>query len=272
MKIPVALSMLLGGNRYYATDHGHVFDTLSVRLCLDLDISSPVTYPLSQKAVHLHMRVAKAINPSTGYLFTRIPAEPLLALAAMEHPCLSERSWEESLLTFTSELLKSGAINKGSKGELLVRLIFTLARDSATSIQLPIKIANTKGAAPLLTVKSFLQALFPQEYHSEINSIDSAILDAHLNFVIFTSTTQHLSSDSFHSLCYALLRRSTALHCATQQELYDLFIPFYWGTPNRPYNLLEIAAIVVQVKNRGKKAPASNLKQYLLQGFLEGKG
>lgn len=53
--------------------------------------------------------------------------------------------------------------------------------------------------------------------------------------------------------------RSAALQYAPRQELYDLFIPFYWGKPDQPYNLLEGGAILAQVKNRGKKASRKDL-------------
>lgn len=256
----LALSKLVGGgHRYDPTNRDHVFAALSVRLCLDIDLSSPVSYPLSQTAVHLHMRVVKSVDPSTGYLFTRTPAEPILALAAMKHLCLFEGSWEISLHTFTSDLLSLGAINKGLKGELFARLLFILARDCLINTQMPTKMVKTNRAVPFFTVKSFLQALLSLEYHADIDLIDSTILDANPNFLMFTSTTQHLSSESFHHLCHSLLCRSAALQCAPRQELYALFIPFYWGEPDQPYNLLEAGAILVKVKNRGKKKSPNDI-------------
>lgn len=253
-----AMSKLIGGRRKYnEKNRDHVFAVLSIRLCLDVDLSNPVTYPLSQTAVHLHMRIVDSIDPSTGYLFTRTPAEPVLALAAAIHLC-SSNSWSTSLQTFTSDLLSLGAISKGSKGEMFARLIFLLARDAAAP-PLTMKTDNAEEAVPLFTVRNFLQALFSEKYHEKIDLIDSAILDAHLNFLMFTSTRKYLSSDHFGSLCHALLRRSAALQCAPGQELYDLFIPFYWGEPDQPYNLLEAGAIVVQVKNRGSKSSPQRL-------------
>lgn len=249
----VACEKLIGGKKEYnPTNRDHVFAVLSIRLCLDVDISNPITYPLSQTAVHLHMRVVRSIDPSTGYLFTRTPSEPVLALAAAHHLCPDE-SWSISLKTFTSNLLSLGAIDKGSKGELFARLMLTLARDHAVKNTL-IRDSNSESVVPPFSVKSFLQALFSKNYHESISSIDSTILDSRLNFLMFTSTKERLSNDSFDTLCYTLLRRSAALQCASNQESYDLFIPFYCGDPDEKYNLAKAGAILVQVKNRDRKA------------------
>ena len=83
--------------------------------------------------------------------------------------------------------------------------------------------------------------------------IDQTILDAKLNFLMFTSTNRHLSKDCFGKLCHTLLRRSAALQCTFNQELYDLFIPFYCGDPSEPYDLTEAGVILVQIKNRERE-------------------
>lgn len=198
------------------------------------------------------MQVVKSVDPSTGYLFTRTPSEPVLALAATHHLCSSHESWPRSLQTFTSSLLSLGAINKGSKGELFARLVFTLARDRAAEVG-PIVNPNSERVVPIFSVKSFLEALFSEEYHEHINLIEQTILDAKLNFLMFTSTNRHLSKDCFGKLCYTLLRRSAALQCTFNQESHDLFIPFYCGDPSEPYDLSEAGVILVQIKNRERE-------------------
>ena len=247
---------LIGGRKddqYDPKDRDHVFATLSFRLCLDVDLMSPIAYPLSQSAVHSHMRIVTKVIPSTGLLHTRTPTEPILALAAKEHLV---SVWKPTLQTFTSELLSLGVIDKGRKGELFARLLCILARDSIPD---PQPLSQDDGAVPTFTVSSFLQALFAGTYHGAIEAIDSTILRSRLNFLMFTSTIRDLTNDSFYHLCHALLRRSVALQCAPGQRSYDLVVPFYWGHPDEPYDLAKAGAILVQVKNRATKTSPQEL-------------
>lgn len=107
---------------------------------------------------------------------------------------------------------------------------------------------------PSFTIESFLRSLFANSCAGYIESIDPKILQAHVNFLMFSSTSEHLSGASFHKLCYTLLRRSTALQLAPGQPLYNLFIAFYWGDPEKPYNLAEAGAILVKVRNEKEES------------------
>lgn len=253
----VARLKLIGsskGAQYNPKDRDHVFAALSFRLGLDVNLTSPIAYPLSHSAVHLHMRVVTKVIPSTGLLYTRTPAEPILALAAKEHLA---STWRPSLQTFVSELLSPGAIDKGRNGELYARLMCILARDSIPKPQLLDQ--EDDGAVPSLTVASFLRALFAKPYHGAIKSIDSTILSARMDFLMFTSTIRDLPSESFYHVCHALLRRSAALQCAPGQKSYDTLLPFYWGPPDGPYDLAKAGAILVQVKNGTTKTSTQEL-------------
>ncbi|ODM16027.1 hypothetical protein SI65_08461 [Aspergillus cristatus] len=75
------------------------------------------------------------------------------------------QNWTVSLHTFTTELLESGVVEKGPKGELLSRLIFTLAHD-ALMPRLDYKMRD----AGLLTftVRDFLKALYTTHHPSSL--------------------------------------------------------------------------------------------------------
>lgn len=264
--LSIAASKLLGGGQlqYNALDRDHVFAILSMRLCLDVNLANPITLPLSRTAVHLHMRVVKSLEPGTGHLFTKTPFEPVLALASCRH-LHTAVAWPQTIRTFASELLSLGAIDKGSKGELFARLVLTLARDCGVPEDHPLrKREQAVESLPILTVKSFLRELLAEQYHEDLDTIDPEILDAYINFVMFTKTSEHLTNESFFSLCHSLLRRSAALQLALRQPKYDLLIPFYWGDAGKPYEQAKAGAIVVQIKNRGEK---SSPRQLLGESF-----
>lgn len=247
---------LIGGRMragYDGSDKHDVFAALSIRLCLEMNLANPLTIGISRAAVNLHLRIVKSADPVTGDLFTRTPSEPLVAYASMQHLAghRNRRVWPNSLRTFTNNLLSPGVIDKGIKGELFARLLFTLAHDSCFHGDIGRRYYDT--SIQKFTVKSFLHALFASGYHGDIDSVDKVILDAHMNFLMFTSTDRRLDASSLPKLCHALLRRSAALQLARQQEYYDLLVPFYCGKPGESYDLSKTGAILVQVKNHVTK-------------------
>lgn len=253
---------LIGGaenfNGFRATDRNHVFAAMSVRLCLDVNLSNPITLPLSQAAVNLHLRLVTFMDPATGLLRTRTPSEPIVSYAAMKHLCRGF-NWDRALSTFAGELLSLGVIPKGTKGELYSRMILILAHDAIVGrVPAGSEVDNTK-IFPTFTVKVFLQSLFASTHHGVLDCIDKEILNAHLNFMMFTQTEEHLTKGSFNALCYSLLRRAAALQLAPHQPTYDHLIPFYCGDPAEAYDPAKAGAILVQVKNKAKASTPADV-------------
>jgi hypothetical protein len=169
-----------------------------------------------------------------------------------------DSNWAQSIKTFTSELLDRSAIDKGRKGELFSQLILTLAHDIAIELNADI----TSFHVPTLTVGSFLQALFSRCHHKTLARIDTDILQAQMNFLLFSSTQEHLTAESFQKLCYILLRRSAALQLAPQPKTYDQLLPSYCGDSNDPFDISKVGAILVQVKYRNEtSSPSSTLRE-----------
>jgi hypothetical protein len=108
-------------------DSNQVFAILSVRLCLDLVLANPKSFPMAQTAVNQYMRILDSVEPENGIMYTTTPSEPILANAAMHHLYSTRTKWPLSLKTFTKDLLNHGIIEKGRKGELYTRLLLTLA-------------------------------------------------------------------------------------------------------------------------------------------------
>lgn len=221
-------SKLIGGNpkkSYDTFNSDHALAVLSAHLHIDLNIANPITIPISHRAVYLHMRTLESLDSSTGLILTRTPTEPIIAKAAMQILC-KEVNWAVSLNTFTRNLLARNAIEKGTKRELFMRLIFTLAHDA---LMCELKFNLYESTLPNFTVHDFFGALFARSHHESLCQIDSNILDSHMNFVGFTSAQRclrEIDSKSFKHLCYSLLRRSMALQLAPQEETFHQLIPF----------------------------------------------
>lgn len=247
----LAANKILGGSadaEFRADDENHVFAILSVRLGLDIDLANPKTLPLSQSAVHLHMRKVDWMDPSTGVMSTTTPNEPILSLAAKLHLRYHSNNWANAIETFSTELLEKIAVDKGLEGELYARLVLTLARDS-----IPTATGECSGdnQGLIFTVKDFLEHLYATSYHSDIRKIDKDILEASMNFLSFSPTKEMLPShESLQPLFYLLLRRCSALQLAPLQRDFDQLLPFYMGKADEPFDPNKTGAIVVQVKNR----------------------
>jgi hypothetical protein len=110
---------------------------------------------------------------------------------------------------------------------------------------------NTFQSAHLIfKVGDFLLNLFTNDYHQEINAIEKDILDAHINFLSFSSTAEYITGESLKNLRYTLLRRSTALQLAPQQSRYDQLLSFYTGHVDEPFATENVGVILIQVKKK----------------------
>lgn len=242
-----ALVKLVGGRSdgmYIVSNQDHVFAALSVRLCVDVNLAVAITLPLSRTAVNLHLRIVNSFD-----LFTKTSPEPIVAFAAMRHLCRHAPSWTASMEAFNRNLL--GAIRKGAKGELFTRLLFMIVHDNFVKSHTVRKRYCER--LPHFTVENLLKSLLADSFHGDLEKIDAGILKRRLNYLMFTGTGQLLSQSSFKELCHSLLRRSAALQLAAHQPLYDLFIPFYIGDVDQPYDAAKAGAILAQVRNQKQK-------------------
>jgi hypothetical protein len=254
----IAAQKIIGASQSFNhSNTDHVFAILSVRLCLDINLANVRAVSLAQTAVNIHMRMVESVDPSLGIMYTRTPSEPILAKAAMRYLCEGSQ-WMLSLRTFNEALLDGGTITKGPKGELFSRLILTLAHDSIVGGGNAVG-GSFNNVLPTFTVQQFLKALYSTPYHTVIDIIDKDILEARMNFLSFISTEEFLVPDILQPLCYQLLRRCTALQLAPGQKSYDKLLPFYYGDPNKPFDLTKVGAIMVQDKNRGRASKPSQL-------------
>ncbi|KAK2467168.1 hypothetical protein APHAL10511_000717 [Amanita phalloides] len=206
-----------------------------------------VTYASKVNELQLvegHMRILLRLDAGFESLTTVSASEPLLSEAAY---------WMmNSDTTFkAAETLKSCldgyAIHKGDRGELLVMLLFTLARDRA--IGPPDVYGRPHSGRRWCSVPDFMHALFKFEHHS---ASDASLTDLFAKSKIFFNHWVKVHQYALVNVQYIaqLMRRGAALLCATNQAGIDGIIPFLLeGNTIFPNN---IGFILWQVKNDSK--------------------
>ena len=83
---------------------------------------------LAKEAVNSHLRVVVSIDPSSRWMTTVTPSEPIVVDAVAEI-LMAEENWRPSVYTLARDLLGKGLIENGLKGGLFSRLLLILARD-----------------------------------------------------------------------------------------------------------------------------------------------
>ena len=98
---------------------------LSVRLCLSISPTSLYAPSL----VACHMGTALSVSEDRMSMTVTYPSEPVLAVAARK--LMNNAENIQQMISTLNEFLAFGVVDKGYKGELIVRLLMTLAMDKA---------------------------------------------------------------------------------------------------------------------------------------------
>ena len=206
-----------------------------------------VTYASKVQELELvegHMRIL--LRPDAGFesLTTVSASEPLLSEAAywMMDPDATFKAAET-----LESCLEGYAIHKGDRGELLVMLLFILARDRA--IGHPDNYGRPGSGRRWCSVPKFMNALFKFKRHpSYDDSLKALFANSKIFFNHWVKIHQHAIVDVQYLA--QLMRRGAALLCANNQAGIDGVIPFLLaGHTIFPNN---IGVILWQVKNDSK--------------------
>ncbi|KAH8113007.1 hypothetical protein DFH11DRAFT_356438 [Phellopilus nigrolimitatus] len=105
---------------------------LAVRLLLDFNTSQADRQARMVRLVQNHMAIAFSIPKHREALSVGYPSEPILAEAAARQMNVMRNSCNAmSIALLLQEFVERGLVDKGERGELVARLIFTLAYDEA---------------------------------------------------------------------------------------------------------------------------------------------
>ncbi|GJE94119.1 hypothetical protein PsYK624_102870 [Phanerochaete sordida] len=230
---------------------------LAVRILPDFDLSLEVARETEEEMVTSHLRVVFSIPSHRLFMRSGYPSEPLVAkAAAIAMNIIAPHSHP---IEIVAKELESGLINKGSRGELLARLLLTLAHDrAALSMRRP---DDTKtNWDPLIPVCTFLSSLFTEDVAKIIMTCTSndpshpertlaqAFEHGYVRFSHFIAMAELNSIDTHLGL--AGLARGFAIQAAFQQKLYDIAIPVVMKADL--FTESDVTFIIIQVKNRVK--------------------
>lgn len=276
----VQQKLLCGDKTTLYLDKNRVFALLASRLCLDPCMNQGAkAIKLAQDAVGSHLRLITGYDETLGLIYTVSPSEPVVADAAAGY--LMEKTlsggngyvWSKVIRLMVDILLSGGLVGKGLKGELYSRLLFILASDFAretapgSSIDFapsrPLRVTDLFGTLfgeNYTTIAAYAPPIKPSiRFETEGGPAGTKFQDvfkhAYTNFTHFTFTREKLPNDpqAIQRTLHQMLRRNQALQLCESQEYWDLLIPMYLGALDQEFEIKNVSAIVVQVKNRASK-------------------
>jgi hypothetical protein len=209
---------------------------LSVRLMLDFEPRRTSAIEVENLMVAGHLRVANVIPAHREYVISSTPSEPVVAEAAAQVLC------SQNMVDLLAQNVREGLIEKGQRGELVARLLLTLAHDLALAdIKIPHR-ANQGQLEKLYTspipVTTFFRALFHDQYTDTLMkchpdndakgpTFEDAFADAYVSFTHFSKAADDWCMS--HTFMFMALCRHMAISCRERMQFADLCIPIHFG-------------------------------------------
>lgn len=154
---------LLAGSQIESLSSEQVLALLAPIICLSISPMSVYTHSL----VAQHMATALDVSDDRLRLVVAYPSEPVLAVAAMRFIVRND-CWSQ-LVAGLQQLLAHGAVDKGYKGEIIVRILNLLAMTAARKRQ----EANETYETSAVTLREFLT-----EFNREEAPIDQQFFES----------------------------------------------------------------------------------------------
>ncbi|KAJ7682506.1 hypothetical protein DFH06DRAFT_296199 [Mycena polygramma] len=265
-------------------DSGSTFSTtarlavISTRILFTFEPNRVSVIQTENELVQNHMRVVFSVPEHREYMRTGSPSEPILAAAAarvMKQMMSIDHRIPIDLIAYA---LDNGLIGRGERGELVGRLLFTLARDAA--------LLAAPSPSYEISVLDFLQALLSPSVVTDVleatpvnqpstsspapKKLKNAFVDSWIQFSHFGKAGDSSIVTAFWA--WVAMARGMAWQGHNQQEEIDICIPVLVGHTSR-LTADNMTALFVQVKNRTKPCktridvrsffPASNTHPYI---------
>ncbi|PSR83227.1 hypothetical protein PHLCEN_2v5789 [Hermanssonia centrifuga] len=253
--ISLAVEKLNGTRSSELTDNGRL-SALKVRLLLDFEPRRQISVKKEMELVAGHMLINHCVPVHREYMWTSYPSEPILAEAAAQMMFRMD-----NIPTFLQKQMDLGLISKGDRGELVARLLLTLAHDRVRVSRRQF-LHNTpiyySHAIPLI---DFLRALISASWIDRI--LDSfpttitnsdplslpfreAFKDARVNFTHFVRAgDSSIITDEGAWLSFV---RGMAIQCSSGQRMIDLFLPVLLRDEKIGRHVM--SGVFIQIKNR----------------------
>ncbi|TDL16546.1 hypothetical protein BD410DRAFT_755314, partial [Rickenella mellea] len=202
------------------------------------------------KQVEAHMRVCLKVDPGFASIVTISPSEPILSEAACALMTAEESFDPPKVL---QQLMGGFSIHQGDRGELIVMLLLTLARDAAyksigqRDIPLCTFLEHLFSFEDRSSADDILNAL-PSQFHtakSKNQTLGETFADSRLHFTHIIQVHEKKSIN--RQYLWKLLLRGAAVLCANGQAGVDGALLFtYKGNEVRARN---IGLLLWQSKN-----------------------
>ncbi len=258
----------------FAGDHVAQLAALDVRVHLAFDMAWASTREQLSRLVESYMRIVYAVPEHRKFVHSGYPSEPVLAEAAaqlLNRTDTEETSNRANIATLGPEILQradnSRYLTRGERGEMVGRLLMTIAHDSAISRTNPKSAVMFHKPVKLL---DFLRQLFHPKYHQTLlnahpvnaltgsSSLEAVFQDAYISFSHFA-----LAGDTAViklNLLYLTLLRGMAYQCAPHQTSIDLIGAIHFGNPaTTEITEANTSVLQVQIKNRVQTIEPQNV-------------
>ena len=256
-----------------------------------LDSRIMISYEPNREAAHKfqfdlvssHMRTVFSVPQDREYLRSGYPSEPILAEAAARQMHTWRRSTEQEsadpALLILMENMQNDILDRGEIGEVVGRMLLTLARDRA-SVRCHTSTGDSmphfSKAVPLIT---FIEELFPEPIARELldsrpdneangymfrRSFESAVI----NFTHWAKWADD-SASTTHAASACFIRSMAAI-CRRNAARVDALIPILIDK-SKPLTPDNMTAILIQFKRRNRPSSRnSELVDEKEAGFFRG--
>ncbi|KAB5596242.1 G2/mitotic-specific cyclin cdc13 [Ceratobasidium theobromae] len=227
---------------------------IGVRVGLTFDQSTTYSNNVESKLVEKYMRVAIVVPDHQEFMRTCAPSEPILAEAA-GYTCNLSKDAPRVLAAYFGE----GILARGERGEVVGRLLWTIAHDRALGT------VTSSGHHPTpifhlpIKVLDLLKSLFAPQLHNKLlhakpmgdvhgPDLETAFANAYVSFSHFARAGDEEMLTGLN-LCTALVR-GMALQSQEGQRSIDAVIPIHLGELSDSILPPTTSAINIQIKNR----------------------
>jgi hypothetical protein len=210
---------------------------LSQRLPIEFISTTYIAQENERKQVEGHMRVCLKIDANFESMVTVSASEPLLSEAAysvMSHPSFNVPKAMKTVM-------EGFSINKGDRGEFVVMLLFTVARDKAVGPP------NSQGlpTSRIIHVPTLLTNNLFREFDNKADLLARDFADSYMHFNHYIKVHEYAGIDAESLLL--LSSRGAAVLCANNQHAIDGINPFLFRGTTLQYDNLGL--ILWQAKN-----------------------
>ena len=236
---------------------------LSPRLALQLNSATLVP----ENLVKSHLGMCYFVSEQQGFMIADYPSEPVVALAAsllLINEPFKGITWISTLKNLV-KFIKSGAVENGYRGELLARVLLSIAWDLSVKTAHPLNPTVGDAYGPV-TVRHFLTTLGSNNLVENIEScnvskdqmaqfMNGHVFFTHFTYVTFTQDIEDLRKNFI---------MSSAIVCKRCEVAIDLIVPVLMPDGVMSY-------ISIQVKNytKDKTRPNDVMRRHLDEGRLE---